>query len=69
MVLREKATERFASQSHLPWGVKKGIDKYKRETGSPSIKPGSSRCGSVVTSPTSIHEDAGLIPGPIPWVK
>ena len=22
-----------------------------------------------VTNPTSIHEDAGLIPGPIWWVK
>ena len=24
---------------------------------------GSSRCGSVATNPTSIHKDAGLIPG------
>ena len=23
----------------------------------------------VVTNPTSIHEDTGLIPGPAPWVK
>ena len=30
---------------------------------------GSSRCGSAVTNPTSIHEDAGLIPGPAHWGK
>lgn len=30
---------------------------------------GSFRCGSIVTNLTNIHEHAGLIPGPIPWVK
>ena len=29
----------------------------------------SSHCGSVVTNPTSIHEDVGLIPGLDQWVK
>ena len=30
---------------------------------------GSSCCGSVVTNPTSTHEDWGLIPGLAQWVK
>ena len=29
----------------------------------------SSRRGSVVTNPTRIHEDVGLIPGLTQWVK
>ena len=30
---------------------------------------GSSHCGSMVTNPTGIHEDAGSIPGLAQWVK
>ena len=30
---------------------------------------GSPHCGSVVTNPTSICEDEGLIPGLAQWVK
>ena len=30
---------------------------------------GSSHCGSMVTKPTSNHEDAGLIPGLTQWVE
>ena len=29
----------------------------------------SSHCGSVLTNPTSIHEDAGSSPGLAQWVK
>ena len=28
-----------------------------------------SHCGSMITNPTSIHEDAGWIPGPTQWLK
>ena len=33
------------------------------------LKMGSSHCGSVVTNPANIHEDAGSIPGLIQWVS
>ena len=29
----------------------------------------SSHCGSAIMNPTSIQEDAGLIPGSAEWVK
>ena len=32
-------------------------------------KPRSFHCGSVVTNPTSIHEDVGLILGLTQWAK
>ena len=33
------------------------------------LRFGTSCRTSAVTSPTSIHEDVGLIPGPLQWVK
>ena len=43
---------------HVLW-VQKNKTKQNR----------SSRCGSAVTNLTSIHEDAGSIPGPTQWIK
>ena len=40
----------------------------ERSDKSPSA-PGSSHCGSAVTSLTSIHEDVASIPGLAQWVE
>ena len=32
-------------------------------------EPSSSRCGSVVMNPTSMHEDVDSNPGPAQWIK
>ena len=47
--------------------VKSGPPPHKMPT--VNTAPRSSHCGSVVTNPTSNHEDAGLIPGLTQWVK
>ena len=39
------------------------------ETPIKKVKPWSSHCSSAVMNLTSIHEDAGLSPGPAQWVK
>ena len=33
------------------------------------FKAGSSHCGSAVTNPTIIHEEADLVPGLPHWIK
>ena len=50
------------------WGdetKEKHMEKQRLE----NIGYWSSRCGSVVTHPTNIHEDTGLNPGLTLWVK
>ena len=41
----------------------------KQYGGSLKTKNRSSHCGSDVRNPTSIHEDVGLIPGSVQWLK
>ena len=45
--------------------VYKFVSKLKQKT----EKKGSSHCGTVERNPTSICEDAGLIPGLAQWVN
>ena len=53
-----------ASKRNSKWLKQQG-KVLSHKTGS----PGSSRCGSAVTNPTSIHEDGSSIPGLVQWVK
>ena len=46
-----------------------GPIKEKKKKKELKKKGGSSPCGSVVTNPTSIHENAGSIPDLTQWVK
>ena len=46
-------------------GLLKAVNEIKRL----KCRWGSSHCGDKETNPTSIHEDAGLIPGLAQWVK
>ena len=50
--------------NHDPRGANKRLERGGQQTDSRS-----SRCGSVVTNPTRIHDDVGLIPGLIQWGK
>ena len=43
--------------------------KYNVKWNKQINKTRSSRLGSVEMNPTSLHEDAGSIPGLTPWVK
>ena len=58
-------SEDYDSQRRFE-GTRCGGDGGEGSVVTPS---GSSHCGSAVTNPTSVHEDAGSIPGLAQWVK
>ena len=64
---------KFAALLHLSPILKKiNIIEYNlctQRSIHENVQLGSSRCGLAVNNPTSIHEDAGLIPGLPQWVK
>ena len=45
------------------------LEKFLENTLCKIELEGSSHCGAVEKNPTSIHENVGLIPGPMQWVK
>ena len=65
-----KAPEEKQKQNHHPVITHGGRDTGNTEslgTGNGDfqiLREGSSRCGAAEVNPTSIHEDAGLIPWP-----
>ena len=61
---KEKEKERKKVENKLGFGSFSHI-----HSGGIDCSPVSSRCGSVVTNLTSIHEEVGLIPGLVQCVK
>ena len=61
---KEKEKERKKVENKLGFGSFSHI-----HSGGIDCSPVSSRCGSVVTNLTTIHEDEGWIPGLTQWVK
>ena len=47
----------------------RGIKYHKEDLSKKVINKQSSHCGSAVMNPTSVHEDADLIPGLAEWVR
>ena len=65
IIMQSRVLWKFRYPGLIPWGSASTGDARV----SAFLNQGSSHCGSAETKLTSMHEDAGSIPGFAPWVK
>ena len=59
----------YSTGNYIQYLVINYNGKSNTQLDSQSKETGSSRCGSVVTNPTGVHEDVGSVPGLVQWVR